>query len=146
MKFLVFQLIIVLPIFMASGCSDEKQKENVSSNPFESWYTGNFRYIDTPYAYYIYRTRTFQDEYEIHEKYKVRFDIDWQNDSTYVLTFDSILANPNSIIFPSEIKNFKKTCVITQLADSSYLEKAVSSLKMGSHFTRIYRYSSSIFH
>jgi len=116
-------------IFLAwTGCSTD----NVAN-----WQVGKFYYKDEPYEYEIQRFSNYQIESIVGEGFMVKFDLEWLNDSMYILSFDSILANPKNLLLPSDIHKLKKTCTIISESDTSYVERTRTNLNPNIHFTQI---------
>ena len=133
MKFYWFFLLL----FFACNQVDDSNKDNRESKNFREWRVGNFHYSHDPYKFLIHRTSEFQEEFLLQEGLLVRFKIDWKNDSVYVVKFDSILSNPNQTELAFDFSQIQKTCTMTEVTSSSYLERSVTNLNDITNYTRI---------
>ena len=133
MKFYWFFLLL----FFACNQVDDSKKDNQNIKNFREWRVGNFHYSHDSNKFLIHRTSEFQEEFLLQEGLLVRFKIDWENDSIYVVTFDSILSNPNRTELAFDFQQIQKTCTITEVTSSSYIERSVSNLNDITNYTRI---------
>jgi len=102
-----------------------------------NWHVGEFYYKDEPYDYEIQRFSNYQIESIVGEGLVVKFDLDWLNDTMYIISFDSILANPQNLPLPSDIHKLKKTCTMLLKSDTSYIERTQTNLNSRIHYTQI---------
>jgi hypothetical protein len=87
----------------------------------------------------IHRTSAYQEEFLLQEGLLVRFSINWENDSVYVMHFDSILSNPNQTELAFDINQIQKTCTMTEVTSHSYVERSVNNLNDIIDYTQIIR-------
>ena len=124
-------------LFFACNQVDDSKKDNQNIKNLREWRVGNFHYSQDSNKFLIHRTSEFQEEFLLQEGLLVRFKIDWENDSIYVVTFDSILSNPNRTELAFDFQQIQKTCTITEVTSSSYIERSVSNLNDITNYTRI---------
>jgi hypothetical protein len=131
----------ILFILLLSACNqvDEKQGDNSNLESFREWRVGNFHYSDGAFKYLIHRTSAYQEEFLLQEGLLVRFSINWENDSVYVMHFDSILSNPNQTELAFDINQIQKTCTMTEVNSHSYVERSVNNLNDIIDYTQIIR-------
>ena len=131
----------ILFILLLSACNqvDEKQGDNSNLESFREWRVGNFHYSDGEFKYLIHRTSAYQEEFLLQEGLLVRFSINWENDSVYVMHFDSILSNPNQTELAFDINQIQKTCTMTEVTSHSYVERSVNNLNDIIDYTQIIR-------
>ncbi len=117
------------------SCSSPQPKER-----YKTWHKGEFYYqVQNFGKFSVSRTQTHQTEFIDLHKMEIRFNIKWVNDSIYLLTYDTITQNPAGISLPGDIGELVKTCTITALTDSSYIEKATSNLNKATNYTTYLR-------
>lgn len=121
----------------ACNQADNSNENNQDFGYLKEWRIGNFHYSQDSYKFLIHRTPEFQEEFLLQEGLLVRFKIDWKNDSVYVVKFDSILSNPNQTELAFDISQVQKTCTMTEVTSSSYLERSVTNLNDLTNYTRI---------
>jgi hypothetical protein len=124
-------------LFFACNQVDNSNDGNQNIENYREWRVGNFHYSHDPYKFLIHRTSEFQEEFLLQEGLLVRFKIDWKNDSVYVVKFDSILSNPNQTELAFDFSQIQKTCTMTEVTSSSYLERSVTNLNDIINYTRI---------
>ena len=124
-------------LFVACNQVDNTNDGNQNIENYREWQVGNFHYSHDPYKFLIHRTPEFQEEFLLQEGLLVRFKIDWKNDSVYVVKFDSILSNPNQTELAFDFSQIQKTCIMTEVTSSSYLERSVTNLNDITNYTRI---------
>lgn len=124
-------------LFVACNQVDNTNDGNQNIENYREWRVGNFHYSHDPYKFLIHRTSEFQEEFLLQEGLLVRFKIDWKNDSVYVVKFDSILSNPNQTELAFDFSQIQKTCTMTEVTSSSYLERSVTNLNDITNYTRI---------
>ena len=95
----------------------------------ESFQMGRFKYDDfTNFGdFIIIRSKDTQIDSGSATALVVKFDLKWENDTTYKLSYLETLANPNNIQLP-ELKGMFRNCIMTEVTDSSYIEISTSSL------------------
>ncbi|MBT8327882.1 MAG: hypothetical protein KJP21_09170 [Bacteroidia bacterium] len=127
----LFSFLLVL-----ASCSNEPNEE-VNANAI--WQTGKFYYTDSLFGkFLIKRYDSIQLEYLKMHQLEVQFRMNWLNDSMYELTFDQVNNNPKEISLPHDLDSLVKTCTITEISDTSYVEKATSNLNDEIILTTVY--------
>ena len=120
--------------------SSTKEVEAVVLKDYAAWHTGKFHYTESSIGtYLINRTDSIQEEFIKSKEMVVEFDIRWQNDSMYTLTFSKINENPHNNTVAKGVENLVKKCTITNVTEKSYAEKATSNLMDKTVFTTIFR-------
>ena len=104
------------------------------------WHTGKFYYKEPRTGtFLINRTDSIQEEFIKQSGMIVEFDIEWQNDSMYTLSFVKISENPNNKELADGAETMVKYCTITNAFGKTYEERATSNLSSDTIYTTIYR-------
>lgn len=119
-----------------------KEVDPILENPdYSVWKLGKFYYRERPTGtFLVNRTDSIQEEFIKSNGMIVEFDIAWQNDSMYTLTYAKISENPYEGKLAEGIERLVKRCRITRVTDWYYVEEASSNLSDSIIYTRIYRY------
>lgn len=140
-----FALLCSLLIFLGS-CSNTANDSDVQERGENAiWEAGKYYYTDSLFGnFLIKRQDSIQMEYLKMHQLEVQFKLAWLNDSMYTLRFDQVNQNPNDISLPHDLDSLIKTCTITSVTDTSYIEKATSNLNKEVNLTTIYLVKSSV--
>ena len=136
---------LLLAVILSTGCTDTSKQENVKKpqkpHIFSPWQSGKFYYKDPIMGtMLVNRTETYQEEFVKRNGMVVKFDIEWHTDTTYTLTYDTIIENPNNGSLPQEMVQLGliKKCTIVKQAPGKYKEKAYSNLNDRANYTTMY--------
>lgn len=136
---LQFALLLGVLLFLGACSNSSENHEVVEESQNAIWQSGKFYYTDSLFGnFLIKRQDTIQLEYLKMHQLEVQFKMDWLNDSMYTLAFDQVNKNPNEISLPHDLDSLIKTCTITSVTDSSYVEKATSNLNKEVNLTTIF--------
>ena len=139
-----FFLFILICLGYACTSDEQEEKEEIVARPsieYTRWHSGKFYYRERPTGtFLINRTDSIQEEFIKLNGMVVEFDISWQNDSMYTLSYARLSENPNKNELAEGIDKLVKNCKITRLTDLHYIEEATSNLTDSIIRTRIYRY------
>ncbi|MBK9015705.1 MAG: hypothetical protein IPM82_17470 [Saprospiraceae bacterium] len=102
-----------------------------STASFDKFRTGHFKYADEARFgdFVITRTADSQVDSGTLTQLVVKFDLEWETDTSYVLKYKETLANPQSIQLP-DLTGMNRHCYMTEPDDTSYLEVSTSSLTL----------------
>lgn len=126
--------ISVLVFFI--NCSPVDQKETVNKALsaeqkalYNSWKATQCYYEERPFGVFLVnRNDTFQEEFIKVNGMLVTFDVAWLTDSTYTLAFRELVENPQGISLPMGLDTLVRTCWMTQVKETSYIEAATSNM------------------
>ena len=144
-------LFIFFGIFTVA-CSSENSQKEAASKPlsteeavlYQAWRTGQFYYNVKPFGLFLVnRYDTLQEEFIRDNGMLTEFDIAWMNDSTYTLSFHQVTSNPAEITLPEGIDTLVRTCTMTQVSDTVYVEKAYSNMSNSYIYTQYRRPKSA---
>ena len=128
---------VLLTLFLYSCSNKVEQTETVApENPYSKIRTGKFKYLSESQGdlVMVARQDSIQKEFLVYRNLEVHFDIKWLNDSTYKMRFKQVAANPENVEMPDDIEKLIKYCDVLELTDSSYVERAYSSMTGDSVF------------
>ena len=122
---------ILICLLACTACrdnpTDTRSAEEIAC--YQSWRTGQFYYREKPFGVFLVnRYDTLQEEFIRTNGMLVEFGLHWKNDSIYELRFDKVVENPRNISLPDGIDTLVKTCKLTFVTDSSYVEQAYSNM------------------
>ena len=141
-KVLLFGLLSVLVSCAKISEEKESNHKEVSLSAekearLQSWHTTQCYYEEAPFGVFLVnRNDSIQEEFIKTNGMLVEFDIAWQTDSTYTLTFKQLVANPQGTSLPNGLDTLVRKCWMTQVGPTSYIEAATSN--MTSHKDTIY--------
>ena len=121
--------LAVLFNISACGCGTASTKSN--EELYKKFRTGHFKYADEARFgdFVITRTADSQVDSGALTQLVVKFDLEWETDTSYVLKYKETLANPQNIQLP-DLTGMNRHCYMTEPDDTSYLEVSTSSLTL----------------
>jgi hypothetical protein len=134
-------------LLIASACT-KVSDENESDTPrvhwsaekkamYQSWSKTQCYYEERPFGIFLVnRNDTMQEEFLKTNGMLVEFNIEWQTDSTYTLSFKRLVSNPRGTSLPNGLDTLVRKCWMKQVGQTSYLEAATSN--MTAHKDTIY--------
>ena len=104
-----------------------------------NWKEGKFYYEEENVGRYDV-TRQGNKQVEHLEAFglTVEFDIEWLTDTTYTLQFNRIVEAKQKVTLPPDLSELIKTCTMSDLTDTSYVEIASSNLNNKVNYTTVY--------
>ncbi len=142
----LFLLTIILVACSTSETTKEKERvlSPEQTELYSSWRTGKFYYKVKPFGIFLVnRYDTLQEEFIRDNGMLTEFGVQWLNDSMYELRFIRLAENPQGISLPEGIDTLVKTCTMTHVSDTLYVEKAMSNLSDSYVYTK-YRRPKSV--
>ena len=104
---------------------------------YQSWRNTQCYYEERPFGIFLVnRNDTMQEEFIKTNGMLVEFDIEWQTDTTYILSFKRLIENPQGTSLPDGLDTLVRKCSMKQVGQTSYLEAASSN--MTAHTDTIY--------
>lgn len=132
--------LVVLLACSSSSSSDESALSPEEAELYASWRTGQFYYKVRPFGVFLVnRYDTLQEEFIRDNGMLTEFGVQWLNDSMYKLRFLRLAENPQGISLPDGIDTLIKTCTMTNVSDTLYVEKAMSNLSSTFVYTKYRR-------
>jgi len=137
-------LLFLLPV-TAWSCGSGPTPEEVAAQQaklevYRSWRTSQFYYKEKPFGVFLVnRYDTFQEEFIRNNGLLVEFSLKWLNDSMYEMRYDTMKQNPQGVSLPADIKQMIRTCRMTEVTDTSYIEHAISNLNSDTVYTKYRR-------
>ena len=152
-----FSLLALTILFNITACGNEKVESDdarrslvpqstqpTPSKPVygkphpEDFRTGHFYYGNNIQfgGFEVVRTKDSQLDSGGFNHLAILFDLAWDNDTAYTLTFKELLANPDAIELP-KLKGMYRKCYMTDFTDSSYMEISFSTLTEDTIWTTV---------
>lgn len=119
--------LLVALIFVACGNTGGDASTHTGST--EKFREGLYRYEDVNRFgdFCLIRSNGTQLDSGTMTKLKVLFDMEWDTDTSYTLTFKEMVANPMNMELP-DLKGMFRKCWVTGINDTSYIETSTSTL------------------
>lgn len=138
--FVGFLAIIACNTRSSADSTKDTRLSTEDSVLYASWRTGQFYYKVRPFGIFLVnRYDTLQEEFIRDNGMLTEFGIHWINDSMYELSFLKLAENPQGISLPDGIDTLVKTCTMTNVSDTVYVEKAMSNLSSTYIYTKYRR-------
>jgi len=124
----------------AETATDSKTGEVAATGTSQSFRTGRFKYDDPVNFgdFFIIRSADSQIDSGGITRLWVKFDLIWENDTSYTLNYKETIKNETNISLPDLNGMFRK-CQMTEITDTSYIEVSTSSLNKDTLRTKIVR-------
>lgn len=120
--------------------TESKTDEVAATDTPQSFRTGRFKYEDQVNFgdFFIIRSADSQIDSGGILKLWVKFDLTWDNDTSYTLKYKETIKNETNVSLPDLNGMFRK-CQMTEITDTSYVEISTSSLNKDTLRTKIIR-------
>ena len=124
-----FWPLAIAILFNITACGGGTAGTKSNEELFKKFRKGHFKYGDEAKFgdFVITRTADSQVDSGSLTQLVVKFDMEWETDTSYVLRYKETLANPQNIELP-DLTGMNRHCYMTQPDDTSYLEVSTSSL------------------
>lgn len=106
----------------------------------KNFHTGRFKYEDENVFgdFVLIRSRDTQIDSGGLTKLSVKFDLKWENDTTYKLTYLETLSNGTNVQLP-DMTGMHRNCRMTEIKEDSYIEISTSSLNKDTLRAKIFK-------
>lgn len=137
---LLLSTLLAVSCTAPSGTDAPRTLSAEQEELYRSWHTGQFYYKVKPFGIFLVnRYDTLQEEFIRDQGLLTEFGVQWLNDSMYQLRFLQLVENPQGLDMPQGIDTLLKTCTMTQVSDTVYVEKAYSNLSSSYIYTKYRR-------
>ena len=127
----------LLIVSCASGPATEVHSvEQAKVDSYQSWHTGKSYYKQQPFGVFLVnRQEEYQEEFIRNSGMVVKFDIQWLNDSMYEMRYDTTTQNPQNLELPEDFNSMIRTCKMTHVSDTAYVELAITNQSSDTIYT-----------
>ncbi len=121
-----------------ASCGNTVAETKTSNPAVEKFKEGLFRYEDVNKFgdFCLVRSNGTQLDSGTLTQLKVLFDMEWDTDTSYTLTYKETVSNTMNVQLPDLNGMFRK-CWVTGINDTSYIETSTSSLNKDTLLVRV---------